>query len=97
MCELILASNSPRRIELLGLIGLPFTVNPADIDEGLGIGETPQAYVRRLALAKAHNIAQNQPGLVIAADTIVVDGETLLGKPANPADAAEDAAAIARP
>lgn len=87
MCELILASNSPRRIELLVLLGLSFTVNPADIDEGLGVGETPPAYVRRLALGKAHNIAQDQPGLVIAADTIVVDGETLLGKPADPAEA----------
>ncbi len=87
MRRLILASNSPRRIELLGLLGLPFEVSPADIDEQQGPGETPLAYVRRLACEKARFMVKKQVGLVVAADTIVMDGDRLLGKPADPAEA----------
>lgn len=83
MRKLILASNSPRRSELLGLISDSFEVHPADIDEGQQAGEPPVGYVRRLACQKALATAASQPGLVIAADTIVVDGEALLGKPAD--------------
>lgn len=83
MSVLILASNSPRRSELLGLLGLPFQVIPADIDENQQAGEPPVDHVQRLACQKAAAIAAGQPGLVIAADTIVVDGDVLLGKPAD--------------
>ena len=87
MRRLILASNSPRRSELLGLISDSFEVHPADIDEGQQAGELPVDYVRRLACQKAQVTAASWPGLVIAADTIVVDGEALLGKPADPDEA----------
>ncbi len=87
MRKLILASNSPRRSELLGLLGWPFTVSPANIDEDQHPGEPPVVYVRRMAHEKAAEAAENAPGLVIAADTIVVDEGVLLGKPADPAEA----------
>jgi MAF protein len=87
MKKWILASNSPRRSELLGLFGLPFEVHPADISENRYVAEAPVAYVRRLACQKAQAMAEAQPGLVIAADTIVVDGDALLGKPVDILDA----------
>jgi len=87
MKKLILASNSPRRKELLSLFGRSFNVIPADINEDREIGELPIDYVRRLACEKASQIAEHHEGLVIGADTIVVDGEELLGKPADEADA----------
>ncbi|MCP4658977.1 MAG: septum formation inhibitor Maf [bacterium] len=85
-CRLILASGSPRRRELLDRLGFAFTVRPVVIDESPQDGESPSEYVLRLARAKAQAIAE--PGeLVLAADTVVVEGETLLGKPRDPADA----------
>ena len=87
MTALILASNSPRRSELIDLLELPFEVFPADIDENQRAGEPPVAYVQRMACQKALAIAGDQHGLVIAADTIVVDEDELLGKPAHPAEA----------
>jgi septum formation protein len=87
MKNLFLASNSPRRKELLSLFGWPFEVIPADIDERQLPGESPKNYVRRLANWKANAIAEKKNGLVIAADTIVVDGDDLLGKPVDDADA----------
>lgn len=86
MRTLILASNSPRRSELLGLIRLPFEVSPADITEIRESGEPPVDYVLRLARHKAAAIAEDQVGLVIAADTTVVDGNEVLEKPADLAD-----------
>jgi septum formation protein len=85
---LILASNSPRRKELLRQVGLDFRVDPADVDESILAGETPEGYAVRVALEKARVAsARAGTGIVIAADTIVVlDGE-ILGKPADPADA----------
>jgi septum formation protein len=82
----ILASSSPRRRELLTLIGLRHEVLPANVDETLLPGEIPWAYAKRLARAKAQAVAR--PGFVsIGSDTIVVvDGE-VLGKPADAADA----------
>ena len=91
-----LASASPRRSELLRQIGVPFQARPAEISEERLAGETPEAYVVRLAAAKAETIfastaADARP--VLAADTaVVLDGE-LLGKPA---DTAEAAAMLAR-
>jgi septum formation protein len=84
---LVLASGSPRRRELLGGLGLCFTVRSADVDETPLPGEAPDVYVLRLAEEKAR--AAGRPGeLVLAADTtVVVDGE-ILGKPEDEADAA---------
>lgn len=87
MNRLILASNSPRRKELLALFGLPFEVIPADLDETQQPFESPADYVSRLAVEKARTVAEKQTGVVIAADTIVVDGDELLGKPVDEADA----------
>jgi septum formation protein len=88
--NLILASNSPRRRELLGWTGLSFTVRPIEIDESSQPGETPAAYVSRLALAKGRTAADIalEGSLVLAADTIVADEFGLLGKPAGSQDAA---------
>jgi MAF protein len=87
MINLILASNSPRRRELISLFGWPFTVLPADIDESRKADESPVNYVRRLACEKAQAIGARETGLVIAADTIVADGNELLGKPVDEDDA----------
>ena len=85
---LILASGSPRRAELLRQAGIRFEVSAPDVDETLYPGEAPEAYVRRLAAAKARHVAASHPGrLVLGADTtVVVDGE-VLGKPRDAADA----------
>jgi septum formation protein len=85
-----LASASPRRSELLRQLGVPFTVRAAAIDEALSAGEQPEAYVVRLAAAKAEAVwaavADARP--VLGADTaVVLDGE-VLGKPATAAEAA---------
>lgn len=88
--QLVLASNSPRRRQMLGWLELPCRLQPADLDETPLSGEAPPDYVRRLARAKAHAAAHHsQPGdLVLAADTTVVDGAEALGKPAYPHEAA---------
>lgn len=85
---LVLASASPRRAELLRLAGYAFTVAPADLDETPEPGEAPDAYVRRLAEAKARAVAASRPeAVVLGADTtVVVDGD-LLGKPVDDAEA----------
>ncbi len=86
--KIILASNSPRRRELLEQIGLAFTVSPADVDERLLPGEGAEPYALRVALDKARLAAGRAgQGVVIAADTIVVLGDTVLGKPADGRDA----------
>lgn len=92
---LVLASNSPRRRQLLSLTGWDFTVSVADVDETLLANETPAAYVLRLAQTKARTIAERSPDarLILAADTTVVEGGDILGKPA---DAAEAAAMLTR-
>ncbi len=79
---IVLASSSPRRAALLRQIGVPFTVQVADVDESLRPGEAPAAYVDRLARDKARILAR--PGqLTLGADTgVVVDGE-ILGKPTD--------------
>lgn len=84
----ILASNSPRRRELIRLIGIEFTPIPADIDETQLPAEAPRTHVCRLADAKAEAISRNYPtSFVLAADTIVVDGDEILGKPESQAHA----------
>ena len=84
----ILASNSPRRRELLRQIGVVFTSDPADVDERILPGEGAEAYAVRVALDKARVAAGRAGnGIVIAADTIVVLGDAILGKPADAGDA----------
>lgn len=82
MISVLLASASPRRRELLGLIGIAHRVRPANIDETILQGETAEVHALRLAREKAELVAREHPSdLVIGADTIVVlDGE-ILGKP----------------
>lgn len=85
--QLVLASSSPRRREILGRLTTAFVVRPADIDETPHIGESPLDYVMRLAREKADVVA-TPDSVVIGADTsVVLDGE-ILGKPADRADAA---------
>lgn len=84
--RLILASASPRRARILESLGLRFRVHPADVDESILPGESPEEAVRRLARIKA--VALRHPNdCVIAADTVVVLKSKVLGKPANRAEA----------
>jgi septum formation protein len=88
--RVILASQSPRRRELLTLVGIPHTVRPADVDETYGPGEEPAAHARRLAREKAAVVAGMDPGaIVIGSDTIVVVDGDVLGKPRDEAHAAQ--------
>ena len=89
--QLILASASPRRLELLTSIGIQVVVSPADVDETPLTGESPEDYVVRLALAKAKAGAagatkEHARLPVLGADTGVVLGDQLLGKPRGKAD-----------
>jgi len=87
--RVILASQSPRRRELLALVGITHEVRPADIDEAYLPGEVPTSHAERLARGKCAVIAEREPdAVVIGSDTIVVvDGE-VLGKPKDEGDAA---------
>ena len=85
---LILASASPRRRELLAVLGLPFTVQTADIDESALPDEAPEPHARRLAETKARTVAaRSDEAVILAADTIVVQHGQILGKPGDAADA----------
>ncbi|MHB1264165.1 MAG: Maf family protein [Gemmatimonadaceae bacterium] len=87
--RVILASQSPRRRDLLTLIGIPHEVRPADIDESYLPGETPSPHAERLAREKALRIAaEDHDAVTIGSDTIVVVDGDVLGKPADPAEAA---------
>lgn len=86
--RILLASASPRRAELLTAAGLLFDVLPADVDERRLDGEAPEAHCARLARDKAQLVAPSAAGrTVVAADTIVVVGDEVLGKPADEVDA----------
>ncbi|MBX6330266.1 MAG: septum formation inhibitor Maf [Gemmatimonadaceae bacterium] len=86
--RVILASSSPRRRELLAMIGIPHEVMPADIDESYLPGEPPNAHAERLAREKGRVIAERNPdAVVISADTIVVINGEVLGKPRDAAHA----------
>lgn len=91
MPELILASGSPRRKELLRLIGLPFRVVPSELEEDIPAGETnPAGLVRNLAREKARHVARLHPDhLVLGADTVVVLDGDILGKPRDAGEAVE--------
>jgi len=86
---LVLASASPRRQELLRNAGIPFMVQPAEIDEAPLAGEAPRDCAERLAREKALAVFQDQPkNYVLGADTIVVVDDVILGKPRDADDAA---------
>lgn len=85
--HLILASGSPRRARILRSLGLAFEVRPADLDESVLPGESPITAVRRLARAKARVPRRGRNDCVIAADTLVVLGARVLGKPRDRAEA----------
>jgi len=86
--DLVLASNSPRRQEVLRNLGFEFEVVPADVDEGFVDGETFTSHVKRVALLKASAVAGTREGKrIIAADTVVVLGEEIMGKPRDREDA----------
>ncbi len=87
--RLILASGSPRRLDLLRQIGIePAVIDPADLDEAALRGETPRLLALRLARDKAAAVAKRHPGAyVIAADTVVAVGRRVLGKAETEAEA----------
>jgi len=88
--RVVLASQSPRRRELLTLVGIPHEVRPADLDERYLPGEEPAAHAERLAREKAAVVAASNPdALVIGSDTIVVVDGDVLGKPRDEPHAAE--------
>jgi septum formation protein len=83
-----LASASPRRAELLRAAGVAFDVQPAQVDESIHDNESPETYVRRVAVAKARAVHQQAPErVVLAADTTVVIDGAILGKPLDAGDA----------
>jgi nucleoside triphosphate pyrophosphatase len=84
---LILASQSPRRRELLHQAGIAFVVRPANVDETIRAGESPDAYVKRVAQEKATAVEASAADIVLGADTVVVIDGQILGKPRDPADA----------
>ena len=85
--NLILASQSPRRKELLGLLGHPFVIRVADIDEAMDPAKAPFDEVARVSRLKALAVEREADDIVVAADTIVVCGGEVLGKPKDEADA----------
>lgn len=94
---LILASQSPRRAELLRQVGLAFRVEPAHIDEGVLADERAADYVERIAIAKARTVHRDFPDCpVLGADTAVVLDQTILGKPADREDAVRMLLALSR-
>ncbi|MPZ21611.1 MAG: septum formation inhibitor Maf [Luteitalea sp.] len=88
--RLVLASGSPRRAALLNAAGIPFVVRAANVDERWFDGEAPEAHVRRLADAKARAVCVSEAiggNLVLAADTVVVLDQVILGKPRDEVEA----------
>ena len=88
--RLILASESPRRAELLQAAGFAFQIRAAGVDESARPGENPREHVVRLAREKAEAIDVDDPeAVVLGSDTVVVVGRRMLGKPRNGQEAAE--------
>lgn len=88
MKDIILASGSPRRKELLARLGLTFSVVPAQIEEDISSSQLPQELTQEIAFQKARYVSKRiKKGLIIGADTIVVLEDHLLGKPVNEEDA----------
>ena len=93
--KLVLASRSPRRAELLAAAGLEFVVRAADVDETPFDAEAPRDYVLRVAESKARAVQAAADEIVLAADTTVVIGTEIMGKPADAADAIQMLRALA--
>ncbi len=88
MRDLVLASSSPRRKELMDMLGLNYTIESSSVDETLPKEISPEEAVRTLAYEKAKDVAtKHQNSLVIGADTLVALDDLILGKPADDADA----------
>ncbi|HMH83128.1 MAG TPA: nucleoside triphosphate pyrophosphatase [Gemmatimonadales bacterium] len=88
--EIVLASGSPRRRQLLEMLGIPFRVVAPDVDETLGPAEQPEGYVTRLAREKARTVAaRERDAVVLAADTTVVLRGRVFEKPGTPDQAAD--------
>jgi septum formation protein len=86
--KIVLASSSPRRRELLSLTGLPFAVESSDYEELLNSAISPRLLARRLSLAKAKAVSgKYRNAVVIAADTFIVFGKSILGKPRSRTEA----------
>ena len=94
--KIVLASQSPRRRQLLGQMGLEFTTKSPEVDESQFDGLPPRQLVATLSREKARHVAAGEDPdvLVIGSDTVVVLGERILGKPANEAEAAQMLAAL---
>ena len=93
---IVLASRSPRRRQLLDMLGIEHVVDPAEIDEKVQSGETPEDTALRLAREKACLVARRHPGEhVLAADTVVVLDRQILGKPSAPEEAQQMIARLA--
>ncbi len=86
--QLILASASPRRAELMGLFGIPFVIRAADIDETMDPAGSPFDEVARVSRCKAMAVPREEDDIVVAADTIVVCDHKVLGKPHSEEEAA---------
>ena len=86
--RLVLASQSPRRREILEAAGIPFTVRVSGVPEQRAPDEPPRDYVRRLAREKARAVTLLEDEVILSADTIVVAGDRVFEKPADAADAA---------
>ncbi|MDD3844896.1 MAG: Maf family protein [Syntrophorhabdaceae bacterium] len=85
---IILASESTRRVDILRMLGIPFSIIPPDVDESRKLEETPREYVLRISHEKAHKVGKHFPDKwVIGADTIVVYKTRILGKPVNEEEA----------
>lgn len=85
--RLVLASTSPRRLDLLARIGIvPDRIAAPDIDENTLPGELPRAYAQRIALGKAQAVERAEGELVLAGDTTIAVGRRILGKPEDEAD-----------
>lgn len=88
MKQIILASTSPRRKELMGKLGIPFVVKPSEYEENMKLKIPPKKLAKFLSLGKAKALAITNPNsIIIGADTFVVLGQKLLGKPHNEAEA----------
>lgn len=87
--KLILASGSPRRQEMIAGLGMEFEIKVPDVDESVRPGERPLAYAERVAADKARAVLAGPDEVILAADTIVVFGEQILGKPQDEQHARE--------
>jgi septum formation protein len=86
--QLVLASRSQARKDILQQLGLSFTIDPADIDENIQDRETPAEHVSELAYRKVVKVSGRHPScLVIGADTVIVDDQGIIGKPHSPVEA----------